>query len=148
MDIKEKILDFIKNKGPVLPVEISKEINSDILMASAHLSELTSNKKLRISSVKVGSSPLYYLPGQEEQLQNFSSTLQEKEKRTYDLLSQKKVLRDSELDPLSRTTVRQIKDFAVPLKVNHKGNTEIFWRWYLLPTEEAEKTIKLMIKST
>lgn len=146
MDVKEKILDFMKNNGPVLPIQVSKEIESDSLMASAHLSELSSNKKVKISSLKVGSSPLYYLPGQEEQLQNFSSNLHEKEKNTYDLLKEKKVLRDNALDPLSRTTMRQIKDFAVPLKVNYKDGVEIFWKWYLLPTEEAEKLVKQMIK--
>lgn len=146
MATKERIVEFMKHKGPVLPVQVSKEIGSTILIASAHLSELSSNKQLKISHVNVGSSPLYYLPGQESQLQNFASYLHEKEKKTYDLLSQKKILRDSELDPLSRATIRQIKDFAVPLQVNYKGNIEIFWRWYLLPTEEAEKAIKQMIK--
>jgi len=146
MGTKERIVEFMKNKGPVLPVQVSKEIGSNILISSAHLSELSSNKQLKVSSVKVGGSPLYYLPGQQSQLQNFASHLHEKEKKTYDLLSQKKILRDNELDPLSKTTIRQIKDFAVPLQVNYKGNIEIFWRWYLLPTEEAEKAIKQMIK--
>ncbi len=146
MAAKERIVEFMKNKGPVLPVQVSKEIGSNILISSAHLSELSSNKQLKVSSVKVGGSPLYYLPGQQSQLQNFASHLHEKEKKTYDLLSQKKILRDNELDPLSKTTIRQIKDFAVPLQVNYKGNIEIFWRWYLLPTEEAEKAIKQMIK--
>ncbi len=147
MDTKEQILNFIRIKGPVLPVQISKEIKSDILIASAYLSELASNKKLKISCVKVGGSPLYYLPGQEVGLQKFSSDLHEKEKKIYDLLNQKKVLRDNELDPLSKTTIRKIKDFAVPLQVNYKSSIEIFWRWHLLPTEEAEKIIKLIIKS-
>jgi len=148
-DNKEKILQFIKEKGPVLPIDIAKHINSNTLMASAHLSELSSNGKLRISSVKVGGgSPLYYLQGQESQLQRFADNLHEKEKRAYDLLSQKKVVKDNELEPVIRVALRAIKDYAVPLQVNFKGNSEIFWRWYLLTNKEAEELIKPLMKST
>jgi len=148
MDVKEQILQFINQKGPVLPVHIAKEIKSDILMASAHLSELSSNKKVRVSNVKVGGgSPLYYLPGQESKLQDFSSNLHEKEQKAYTLLSQKKILKDSDLEPVIRAALRQIKDFAVPLQVNYKGSMEIFWKWFLLSSEEAESMIKSLIKT-
>ena len=62
-DITEKILAFMRGKGPILPVEIAKHINTNILMASARLSEIKSNGKIKISHVKVCGSPLYYLPG-------------------------------------------------------------------------------------
>jgi hypothetical protein len=141
-DIKEKILEFIREKGPLLPVEITKHINSNILMASAHLSELSSRGRLKISSVKVGGSPLYYLPGQEDQLQKFADNLHEKEKKAYDLLQQKRILRDNDVEPVIRVALRAIKDYAVPLQVNFKGNSEIFWRWYLLGNGEAEQLIR------
>lgn len=147
MDVKEKILEFIKQKGPILPVQIAKEINSDILMASAHLSELKANKQIKISNLKIGGSPLYYLQGQETRLQEFTSNLHEKEKRIYDLLSQKKILRDNNLDPVMRVAIRAIKDFAIPLQVNYKDSKEIFWKWYLLPSVEAEGSIKEQIKA-
>jgi hypothetical protein len=144
-NIKEKILQFIQQKGPILPVEISKHINSNILIASAHLSELSSNGNVKISRVKVGGSPLYYRPGQEVQLQRFSDNLHEKEKKAYDLLLQRKVLRDNEIEPVVRVALRAIKDYAVPLQVNFKGNSEIFWRWYLLSNKDAEEMIKGLI---
>jgi len=147
-DIKEKILQFMQQKGPVLPADVAKHINSNILMASAHLSELSSNRKLKISSVKVGGSPLYFLPGQETQLQKFSDNLHEKEKKAYDLLLQKKILRDNESEPVIRVALRAIKDYAVPLQVNFKGSSEIFWRWYLLTNKEAEELIKPLLKET
>lgn len=147
-DIREKILQFIKEKGPILPVELSKHINSNILMASAHLSELSSSGKLKISHVKVGGSPLYFLPGQEAQLQKFADNLHEKEKRAYDLLFQKRVLRDNEIEPLARVALRVIKDYAIPLQVNFKDNSEIFWRWYLLTNKEAEELIRDVLKKT
>lgn len=141
-DVREKVLQFIRGKGPVLPVEIAKHISTSILMASAHLSELSSSGKLKISHVKVGGSPLYYLPGQEAQLQKFVDNLHEKEKRAYDLLFQKRILRDNELEPLNRVALREIKDYAIPLQVNFEGSSEIFWRWYLLTNKEAEELIK------
>src|SRR3989338_10718589 len=63
------------------------------------------------------------------------------------MLSQKKILKDAELDPLSRVTIRQIKDFAVPLQVNYRGNLELFWKWYLLQTNDAEEAIKAIINA-
>jgi hypothetical protein len=146
MGIREDILKFMGIKGPVLPVQIAKEIGSNILIASAHLSELSSNKELKISSLKVGSSPLYYLPGQEGKLEGFVDNLPGKEKQAYNLLRQNKILRDSKVEPSIRVALRQIKDFAIPLQVNYKGSTEIFWRWFLLNNEEAEKSIKAQIK--
>jgi len=148
VDIKDSILQFMGVKGPVLPADIAKHIDSNILMASAHLSELSSNGKLKISNIKVGGSPLYFIPGQESQLQNFADNLHEKEKKAYDMLLQGKVLRDKELDPVIRVALRAIKDYAVPLQVNFQGVSEIFWRWYLLTNKEAEELIKPLLKGT
>jgi|SRR3989338_4760232 len=142
MDNRDKILEFVRAKGPVLPVQISKEIGSNILMASAHLAELTATNKLKISTIKVGSSPLYYLPGQEAMLQRYTSNLNDKEKKAFDLLSQSKILRDSEQEPVIRVALREIKDFAVQLNVNYNNNKEVFWKWHLISDQEAETLIK------
>ena len=142
METREKIVEIIKAKGPVLPVQISKEIGSNILMASAHLAELTASNRLKISTIKVGGSPLYYLPGQEAMLQKYTSNMNDKEKKAFDLLSQNKILRDSEQEPVIRVALREIKDFAIPLNVNYNNNREIFWKWYLSTNEEAEQLIK------
>ena len=142
METRDKILEIIKAKGPVLPTQISKEIGSNILMASAHLAELTASKKLKISTIKVGGSPLYYLSGQENMLQKFTSNMNDKEKKAYDLLQQNKILRDNEQEPVIRVALREIKDFALPLNVNFDNNREIFWKWYLTTNEEAEQLIK------
>jgi len=142
MDNREKILEFIKLKGPVLPVQISKEIGSNILMAGAHLAELTATNKLKISTIKIGSSPLYYLHGQEAMLQKFAENMNDKEKKAFDLLNQNKILRDSEQEPVIRVALREIKDFAIPLNVNYNNYKEIFWKWYLTDNEEAEQLIK------
>ena len=142
MEINEKILSLIREKGPILPVQASKEINENILMASARLSELLSSKRIKISNLKVGSSPLYFFSGQENQLQNFIENLNETERKAYDLLLKNKILKDSGQEPAIRVALRQIKDFAVPLQVNYDNKTEIFWKWYMLDNKEAEPLIK------
>ncbi|MFH1276012.1 MAG: hypothetical protein ABIH82_02785, partial [Candidatus Woesearchaeota archaeon] len=73
MLVEDKILDFIKVNGPTLPTKVAKNINQQILFASAHLSDLVSRGKVKISKLKVGGSPLYYLPGQEDQLYPFAA---------------------------------------------------------------------------
>ncbi len=142
MDIKQKILSFMKIKGPVIPSQVSKEIGSNILMASAYLSELSSKGQLKVSNLKIGGTPLYFLPGQEAQLQNFSDNLNSKQKKAYEILKQEKVLKDSALEPVVRVALRDIKDFAVPLQVTYNNHKEMFWRWYLSGKKEIESIIK------
>ena len=142
METRERIVEIVKAKGPVLPVQVSKEIGMNILMSSAHLAELTASQRLKISSLKVGGSPVYYLAGQEAMLQKFTGNLNDKEKKAYDLLSQNKVLRDSEQEPVIRVALREIRDFALPLNVKYNSSSEIFWKWYLLTDDEASKLIK------
>lgn len=141
----DKVVQMIRIKGPVLPSQINKEIETDILFASAILSELVEKKTLKISSLKVGGSPLYYAPGQEYKLQQFADRLHPKEKEAYELLRQKKVLKDDRQVPALRAALRGIKDFARPLQVTVNGVNHIFWKWYLLSNEEAGKTIKGMM---
>ena len=142
LELRERIVGIVKSKGPVLPVHISKEIGSNILMASAHLAELTASDRLKISTIKVGGSPLYYLPGQESMLQRYITNMNDKEKKAFDLINQSKILRDSEQEPVIRVALREIKDFALPLNVTHNNNKEIFWKWYLTSNDEAEQLIK------
>ena len=141
MATNEQILDLVKQKGPILPVHVSKQINDNLLMTSARLSELLSNKKLKISSIKVGGSPLYYVDGQESRLQDYADNLGSKEKEAYKLLKEKKVLRDLVLEPAIRVALRMIKDFSIQLQVNYLGKTEIFWKWYLTQHSEAQEII-------
>ena len=136
MDAREKILGFIQQNGPSVPTAIAKQLESNSFFASAYLSEMKDGGKVRISSLKFGGSPLYYLPGQEEQLQRFADNLGEKEKRVYDLLKERGVLQDSKLVPVFRAAIRAIKDFAVQFNFNN----EVLWRWSLL-SENATKAI-------
>ncbi|GIU68379.1 MAG: hypothetical protein KatS3mg001_229 [Candidatus Pacearchaeota archaeon] len=146
--IKEEILNILRKEGPNIPATISKKINQSILFTSAFLSELFSEKKVKMSNLRIGSSPLYFLDGQEHLLEGFSDFLKGKEKEAFLLLKDKKFLKDSELEPAIRVALRQIRDFAIPFY----NNNEIYWRFFLVPEEEfyriKEEKKEEEIKST
>ncbi len=138
----DKILDIIRNKGPILPSDLAKQLKTNTMFIGAHLSEMVSSKKLIVSHLKIGSSPLYYLPGQQSRLQVFYKHLNDKDRKAFDLLKERKVLRDRSQQPIIRVALRSIKDFATPLNVNAGGEREVFWKWYLLDDKEAEPLIR------
>lgn len=143
---QDKILYFLKVVGPTIPSKVAKNINTEILLASAHLSDLAAQGKVKISNLKIGGTPIYYLPGQEEQLFHFAAgNLNPKDFQVLETLKQQKILREGSLDLLSRVALRSIKDFAVPLHVTVSGNKELFWKWHMLSDEEAASSIKQML---
>jgi hypothetical protein len=146
MEYHDKILSMTKYK-PVNPTEVAKVLRKESFIASAMLSEMVQKGMLKISSLKVGSSPVYYDPAQPEQLMNYSSYLNEKDKKIYEVLKEKKILRENSLDPLSRVCVKNLKDFARPLEVSFANNKEIFWKWYLLSDSDAEPVIRQMLSN-
>lgn len=143
-DYRDKILALVKIH-PVQPTFVAKVLNTDSMLASAMLGEMASKGALKISYLKIGSSPLYYLPENAHQLQQYTHALNEKDRQAYELLKQKTILRDVELEPLTRVSMRTLKDFALPLEVNFNTNKEIFWKWYLTPDEQAVQSIRAFL---
>lgn len=131
-EIKEKIMSSLRRRGPSLPVHVAKEVGMSILFTSAFLSELLSEKKVKISNLRVGSSPVYFIPGQENSLDRFSNFLKSKEKDAYLMLKERKFLKDEYQEPAIRVALRAIKDFAIPFK----RNEEIIWRHIECPEIE------------
>ncbi len=140
--MRDRILQLVQVKGPLLPVDVRSELRIDSMFVGAYLSELIKDGKIKASHAKIGSSPLYYVPGQERYLEQLRDYLHPKMKETFDLLKEKKVLRDSNLSEVMKAAVREIKDFAVPLTVNKK---ELFWKYHLVPQEEAVNIIKIIL---
>ncbi|MFA5857392.1 MAG: hypothetical protein WC867_08580 [Candidatus Pacearchaeota archaeon] len=137
--VKNKILEILKRRGPSLPIQLAKEVGISSLFVSAFLSELSTEKKIKISKLKVGGSPLYFMDGQVDQLEKFHSYMHPKESEAFLLLKKEKVLKDSSQDPAIRVALRSIKDFAV----GFTDDNEIYWKHILIPNEEVE----LMFKS-
>lgn len=137
-DLKNKILSYVTLNGPCLPVQLSKQIHSNILFAGAVLSELVANQKLKISHSKIGGSPVYYVQGQESKLSILYPHLHEREKKAYDLLKENKVLQDKSLEPWQRVALRELNDFAYPIQINEN----IYWRWHSISEDESNKLIQ------
>ncbi len=132
--------------GPSLPAKIARQLGTDILIASAMLADLVAQGKLRASHLKVGGSPLYYVPGQEDKLYNFAAgNLNPKDLQVLEQLKENKVIRESAADLLTKVAVRSLQDFAVPLQVTLQGRKEIFWKWKLFPMEESREMIKKIL---
>lgn len=141
---KRKILTFLNRAGPSLPVHIAKEVGASALFCSAFLSELLSKKQIKTSFMRVGSSPLYFVPGQEEYLEKSANHLNSREFEAFNSLRENRVLEDSKLEPAMRVALRAIKDFAYPIKVNEK----LYWRYFTVTTENAVKKIRLSDSSS
>lgn len=136
--IKERILLILKSKGPSTSMDIAKETEISTILASSFLSELLSDKRIKISHMKIGNSPVYFIPGQESRLEKFSHNLKGKEKEAFYLLKENKFLKASEQSPPMRVALRGIRDFAFPFK----KNDETYWRYFTASESEFKKEIK------
>ena len=139
---KEKIILVINSIGPSYPSRIARETGIDPLFVSAFLAELVSDKKLKVSNMKVGSSPLYLIEGQEKDLEKFEQYLNNKEREAFIILKESGVLEDGKQEPAIRVALRKIKDFAIPLNVKFGEEAKIFWKFFSLSEEEVKSKIQ------
>jgi len=137
LEIKQNIMNYLKEKGPSLPSAIAEKIKRDMIFISAFLSELASEKKIKISHMKVGSSPVYYLEETKNDLEKFSEYLKNKEKEAFMIIKNRGIVEDKNQDPAIRVALRQLKDFAIPFEKEGK----IFWRYFNLNERDIQKEI-------
>lgn len=140
-ETKDRIVSFIKTRGPSLPVQIARALNTSPLFASAFLSELYNEGRLLITHMRVGSSPLYLAQGQEAQLEKFIQYLNQKEREAFTLLQKNKLLDDEEQLPAIRVALRAIKDFAIPVKIKSSDQLKLFWKYFLLSDNEVKSIL-------
>jgi len=138
-EIKQKMLKYIEDKGPELPVHIAKHMSMSTLFTSAFLSEMASEGMIKISDMKVGGSPLYFTQNKISLLENFTRFLNEKEREALLLLKENQMLKDEEQHPAIRVALRGLKDFAVPLNLE---NGRIIWKYFLAKEQKETKTEK------
>jgi hypothetical protein len=138
-EVKRKILDILKQDGPSLPVPIAKKISMQPMFASAILSELLNEKRIKTSSMKIGSSPLYLIPGQEEKLETFTENLGGVEKEAFLKLRDNKFLEDATQEPRIRVALRSLKDFAIPIQLN---GGKLFWKYLTISTEKIKESME------
>lgn len=139
---REAVYELVKLKGPLIPSEITNQLKSSTIFIGAYLSELHAQNKVFITNVKRGGSPFYYIEEQREKLQLLRDHLNEKDRRTFDVLKENKVLEDTSVEPLTRVSLRNIKDFAVPIQVTVQDQEKLLWKWYLLGNDELQTILK------
>jgi hypothetical protein len=142
LELKERVYEYVERNGPLLPAIIAKEFRSTNIFISALLSELATNKRIKISKAKIGGSPLYYCKEQESKLPDLlRNHVGQKPREALDLLKEKMVLRDRDCLPYERVALRELVDFAIPVKLTINDTEELFWKWFLLPDTEAKEMI-------
>ncbi|OGJ16911.1 hypothetical protein A3K73_00545 [Candidatus Pacearchaeota archaeon RBG_13_36_9] len=142
LETKNKILSILRFKGPSLPIHVASQIKISSIFAGAFLSELANEDAIKISNIKVGGSPLYYIKGQESMLDPFYKYLPEKEREAFLSLKQNKILEDKKQEPAIRVALRSLKDFAFPFKKDE----EIFWRFHSTTEQEVREILEPKIK--
>ena len=98
--------------------------------------------------MKVGSSPLYFVPGKEAELERFVEYLNHREKEAFNLLKEFQILQDEKQEPVIRVALRNLKDFAQPINVRIGDETKLFWKYFLLPTEQTIPKIREIIRGS
>ena len=78
----DKVFEIVRQKGPVLPVEIATKLGVDSFIANAYLSQLSEAGKIKIGTERVGNSFLYFMPGQENAANLRTKTLLQQGKKT------------------------------------------------------------------
>ncbi len=136
-EVKRKILQILEKDGPTVPTPLAKKLGMQPMFAAAILSELLNEKRVKTSSLRVGSSPLYLIPGQEEKLEAFTENLTGVEKEAYLKLKDNRFLEDTTQEPRIRVALRGLKDFAVPIQ--HNGKT--FWKYFSVPNDRIKDAL-------
>jgi L-lactate utilization protein LutC len=135
--IKDKVISFLAVRGPSLQTGIIKELEVSSMFISAILLELINEKRIKISSMKIGSSPVYFLPGQDYLLENFAEYLIGIEREAFLKLRNEGIIFDEQLEPAYRVAMRSIKDFAIPLTYENK----LLWKYFRIPNKHVQNIL-------
>ena len=144
---KKTALDIIQREGPSLPSAISGRIGIPLLLMSALLSEMRGDKTVKLSNLKIGGSPLYYIEGQEAMLDNFMRYLELKEQEAFELLKKSEVVDEEKTQPAFRVAFRSMKDFAVPVTVKLENGEKVFWKFHTTSDEIVNQKITELLKT-
>jgi len=139
---KDNLIRFIKEKRYVTPTNIAESFETTTMIGSAALSELSKSGHIKISNLKIGSTPYYYDPNQREAL----IELGEKHFKTFDKaifekLRDVKVLNANSLTIQENLAIERIKDFAVKLDIEFNSNILLFWVWYQMDLADTKNQI-------
>lgn len=149
LNLKEnQVYTSIQTKGPLLPIEIARSLSMETYIVSAILATLLKNKKIEISKRKIGSSNLYYIPGQEGLVRKrLLPELNALEQKALQRVKELKVAFENELYPQERFMLKEMLDFVNLLKVKTEKEEFDVWVDAELTKEEINEIIKKRLEN-
>jgi len=149
LNLKEnQVYTSIQTKGPLLPIEIARSLSMETYIVSAILATLLKNKKIEISKRKIGSSNLYYIPGQEELVRKrLLPELNALEQKALQRVKELKVAFENDLYPQERFMLKEMLDFVNLLKVKTEKEEFDVWVDAELTKEEINEIIKKRLEN-
>ncbi len=145
----EQVYSIIQEHGPILPVDIVKKIGGNTILTGALISDLVRKGKVKVTkNIRVGSSPLYYVSGQEERLETFLHLLSESERRAVEILKKNGVIFENEIPELYRIGLMNASDFSIPLNIKYKDTEYHAFKWFLLDAESTKTLIQNKLEET
>lgn len=139
---RDNLLRFVQQEKAVFPSTVSEAFKTTTLVASAALSELVKQNLVKVTNLKIGSSPYYYDPKQREYLIKIGEEkLSEKYKPFFYRLMEQKIISNSQLSANEQIATSYLQDFAIPLEIEYQDKKFKFWVWYLLDLEDTKNQI-------
>jgi len=143
--VKSEIVGLIRSLGPIVPAEISSKLKVNSVIVSALLSELIREKVIKYSHKKVGSSPLYYIAGQEDRVRKrLLPELKIPERKIVEFFEENKLALRDGLAPQQRFMVDELEDFITKITLTINGEEKIFYKNYSVSEQELLKDMKNM----
>lgn len=132
--VHDKVVQLLKENGPLMPVEISTKVGYDSFVMRAVLLELINQGLIKRSKRPIGSSLIYYVPEHENKMRELIyNDLGIPQKKVLHHLRELGQVNASHLTPHERAFVNELADFLKVEKINesiiitfydHKTRTE------------------------
>ena len=144
---KDNLLRYIREKKAVTPTMVAEDFETTTIIASAALSELAKEKLIKITFLKLASSPYYYDPKQSSILIELGEKyLKGYDKEIFLKLKKQEVLNHLSLSIQESLAIERIKDFAKLLEIEYNSKKLKFWVWYLRNLKETKEQIISLLK--
>jgi len=143
--VKERIIELIRELGPIVPNEISGKLEANSFLVSALMSELVREKRLLYSHKKLSNSPLYYVQGQEDLVRRrLNPLLKIPEKKIVEFFEKNKLALKDNLSPQQRYMVDELKDYITSITLNIDGEEKKFYKNHNVSDESIRDSLKNM----
>lgn len=144
---KDNLLRYVRKQKYVIPSDVSSEFETSTMIASAALSELAKEGSVKITHLKLSSSPYYYDKLQKEAIQELAEKhLSSHDLNLYKKIKESQIINIQSLPPAEKISIPKVRDFALPLEIEHDSKTLEFLVWYLRDFDETKKQILQYLK--